>query len=79
MRFCSLLIALLVALPASAQTAFPTGKLGGTVRPLSYRLELEILPDQTTFSGTTEIDIQVDAPTPPNSGLVCVAPLRMER
>ncbi|MCP5138313.1 MAG: ERAP1-like C-terminal domain-containing protein [Chromatiales bacterium] len=64
MRFCSLLIALLVALPASAQTAFPTGKLGGTVRPLAYRLELEILPDQTTFSGTTEIDIQVDAPTP---------------
>jgi len=53
-----------VALPASAQTAFPTGKLGGTVRPLAYRLELEILPDQTTFSGTTEIDIQVDAPTP---------------
>ena len=64
MRCCSLLIALLVALPASGQTAIPTGKLGSNVSPLAYRLELEVLPDQKEFSGTTEIDIEVAAPTP---------------
>ena len=64
MRSCRLLIALLVALPASAQAVFPPGKLGSNVSPRAYRLELEILPDQREFSGTTEIDIQVDAPTP---------------
>ncbi|MEZ5565988.1 MAG: M1 family metallopeptidase [Gammaproteobacteria bacterium] len=63
MRLYSLLIALLVVLPASSQAAIPTGKLDSNVRPLAYRLDLWILPDQTDFNGTTEIDIDVGTPT----------------
>ncbi len=66
-----LLAALLVALvgPAPAPAAekvtaavgAPAGRLSPAVRPLHYRLDLEILPDQPGFSGVAEIDVDIGA------------------
>ena len=39
------------------------GRLGADVRPLAYRLDLEILPDQAEFSGVAAIDVDIAAPT----------------
>jgi len=41
----------------------PRGRLGTDVRPLAYRLDLKILPDQAEFSGLAEIDVDIAAPT----------------
>ncbi|RLA26666.1 MAG: M1 family peptidase, partial [Gammaproteobacteria bacterium] len=41
----------------------PVGKLGDAVRPVAYRLDLTILPDQADFSGNVEIDIDIAAAT----------------
>lgn len=53
----------LACLSAAATAAGPPpGRLDGSVRPVSYRLELEILPDQPTFSGVAEIAVELAAP-----------------
>ncbi len=53
-------------LPASAlaQSAppLPTGKLPDTVKPIAYRLDMTILPEQERFSGHTEIDVELKQP-----------------
>ena len=41
----------------------PRGRLGTEVRPLAYRLELKILPDQAEFSGVASINVDIAAPT----------------
>ncbi len=37
----------------------PLGRLPRNVLPVHYRLELEIVPDRTTFTGHTEIDLDI--------------------
>ncbi|MDV3456277.1 M1 family aminopeptidase [Sphingomonas sp. HF-S4] len=50
-------------LPASAlaQSAppLPTGKLPDTVKPIAYRLDMTIVPEQARFSGHAEIDVEL--------------------
>ncbi|MBD1391161.1 M1 family metallopeptidase [Neiella sp. HB171785] len=41
----------------------PTGQLGTAVVPLHYHLDLTLLPEQSSFSGTTQIDLSVNQPT----------------
>jgi aminopeptidase N len=57
----ALAFALAFTLPAAAQAqdAQPTGKLPDTVKPITYRLDLTVLPDQPRFTGHAEIDIQL--------------------
>ena len=59
-----LLAAFLLPATAFAQSAapLPTGKLPDTVKPLAYRLDMTVLPDQERFSGHTEIDVQLKRP-----------------
>lgn len=60
------LLALCAFVPASAlaQSAppLPTGKLPDTVKPIAYRLDMTILPEQERFSGHSEIDIDLKQP-----------------
>jgi hypothetical protein len=53
--------------PAPAATvtdpAAPKGKLPDAAKPIAYRLDFTILPDQPRFSGHDEIDISVKAAT----------------
>jgi alanyl aminopeptidase len=64
MRFALLLFVLVAALPALAGPAeIPIGKLGPGVRPLHYRLDLEILPEQSEFAGVAEIEVDISTPT----------------
>lgn len=63
-----LLATLLAAGPAMAQAPagsgdFPPGRLTDAVQPTAYRLDLRLLPDEAGFSGVTEIDVVVAAPT----------------
>ena len=46
-----------------ADPAAPKGKLPDAAKPLAYRLDFTILPDQPRFSGHDEIDISVKAAT----------------
>lgn len=56
-------LALLVTTVTTAATGTaPAGRLDGNVRPLAYRLELTVLPEEARFSGTAEIDIDIAAP-----------------
>lgn len=48
---------------ASANPAPPTLRLPAGVRPLRYRLDLQIVPSAPSYSGTVAIDLSVDAPT----------------
>ena len=48
--------------PASNPRSAPAGRLGTDVRPLAYRLELQILPDKAEFYGTAAIDVEIAAP-----------------
>jgi len=45
-----------------AAASFPRGRLGEAVKPVAYRLELTVLPDEPEFSGVAEIDIEIAAP-----------------
>ena len=45
------------------ETEAPVGQLDNNITPQRYRLELTIDPAQPSFSGQTEIDINVAAPT----------------
>ncbi len=58
-------LALAIAAPAvHAQTTdYPHGKLPDAATPLDYRLDLTIIPSKDTFSGHTEIDIDLKNPT----------------
>jgi len=51
--------------PAAMPTdpAAPKGKLPDAAKPIAYRLDFTILPDQPRFSGHDEIDISVKATT----------------
>jgi len=62
MRTIPLLLALAAALPASGQE-FPAGRLSTDVRPLHYRLDLEIDPAAAGFSGIVEIDVDIRSPS----------------
>lgn len=42
--------------------SFPRGRLGEAVRPVAYRLELTVLPEQPEFGGITEIDVELAVP-----------------
>lgn len=61
------LIACLVLLmsPAAmaAGDAVPLGKLPDTVRPTAYRLDLTVAPERERFSGHSEIDVTLKAPS----------------
>ena len=46
-----------------ARRSHPAGRLGAEVRPLAYRLDLRILPDQAGFSGVAAIDVEIAAPS----------------
>lgn len=69
----SSLISLALAGPAFAQTAsapaaaetvaVPRGQLTDAVRPVAYRLDLNVNPDKERFSGTVEIDATLKAPS----------------
>ncbi|HZX67127.1 MAG TPA: M1 family peptidase, partial [Myxococcales bacterium] len=48
--------------PAASDEAPPTGKLPPDVRPTRYALSLEIDPANERFSGTAEIDVELDRP-----------------
>ncbi len=41
----------------------PKGRLPAGVRPVSYRVDLELDPRQNDFSGEVSIDVSLDAPT----------------
>jgi alanyl aminopeptidase len=63
------LLALAAALPATGALAIndapeaPAGKLGSDVRPLHYRLDLEIDPASPGFSGIVAIDVDIRSPS----------------
>jgi aminopeptidase N len=69
------ILALAIAGPALAQQAagtspvehtlapLPEGRLGDAVRPLTYRLDLTVNPDNQRFSGHVEIDATLKAPS----------------
>jgi alanyl aminopeptidase len=67
-RFPKLVLLLASTLPAAAAAAAaaadagPQGQLATAVRPVAYRLDLTILPDQAKFSGVAEIEVEVAAP-----------------
>ncbi|MEZ0243674.1 MAG: M1 family metallopeptidase [Sphingomonas sp.] len=53
-------IALLIPVSAIARPAAdPTGKLPDQVTPITYRLDLTVIPDQARFTGHAEIDIRL--------------------
>lgn len=52
----------LVPSAAFSQDAQPTGKLPDTARPLAYRLDLTVLPEQPRFNGHAEIDVELKKP-----------------
>ncbi|HVF16461.1 MAG TPA: hypothetical protein VNA21_06100, partial [Steroidobacteraceae bacterium] len=58
MRTLFLSLCLLTA-SAFAADDYPRGKLPAGVTPLSYRLDLTIVPEQARFSGHAEIDIEL--------------------
>ncbi|MEP9360805.1 M1 family metallopeptidase [Sphingomonas sp. KR3-1] len=60
MRALAFALALTLPATAFAQDAQPTGKLPDTVKPLAYRLDLTIIPENPRFSGHTEIDVQLN-------------------
>lgn len=65
MRFTLLaLCAFVVPASALAQTAppVPTGQLPDRVKPIAYRIDMTILPEQERFSGHTEIDVDLKQP-----------------
>ena len=47
---------------AAPAASFPRGRLGEAVKPVAYRLELTVLPEEPEFSGVAEIDIELAAP-----------------
>ncbi len=47
---------------APAETTPPPGRLDGSVRPLAYRLDLTVLPEEPRFAGSAEIDVDIAAP-----------------
>lgn len=57
----SLLIAGLLATPHFhiADPSLVQGRLPEHIRPLHYQVQLQLLPDETQFSGVTEIDLQL--------------------
>ena len=55
------LFGLLFVVCASAEA--PTLRLGDDVRPVRYRLDLTVVPEQDTFTGRIEIDLDVRKPT----------------
>jgi alanyl aminopeptidase len=57
----SCLAILLLSICAFAEP--PKLRLGDDVRPVRYRLDLTVVPQQDTFTGTIEIDLQVRKPT----------------
>jgi alanyl aminopeptidase len=62
-----LLAPLLAAGSAMAQAPagsgdFPAGRLTAAVQPTAYRLDLRLLPEESGFSGVTEIDVTVPEP-----------------
>ncbi len=48
--------------PADEVAGPPTGKLPEGVRPTSYRLSLEVIPDRDTFSGLASITVELEEP-----------------
>ncbi|MBI4701408.1 MAG: M1 family metallopeptidase [Deltaproteobacteria bacterium] len=48
---------------ASPRPDVPRGRLPGGVRPLRYRLSLEIVPERPEFSGQVEIDVALERAT----------------
>lgn len=50
------------ALPEAGSLDIPMGRLSALVEPLHYRLDLKILPDESHFSGTVEIDLRLTEP-----------------
>ena len=49
--------------PPPRPEEIPTGKLPEGVRPTSYRLSLEVTPESDTFSGSTMVTVELDAPS----------------
>ena len=60
----TLLAATSLVAAGAEEAGAPRGRLGTEVRPLAYRLELRILPDQAEFSGVASIDVAIAAATP---------------
>jgi hypothetical protein len=49
--------------PETTPEPFPEGKLPEGVRPTSYRLSLEVVPEADTFSGSAMITVELDRPS----------------
>ena len=56
-------VSLLLASTSVIAAEVPLGKLPAGVTPTAYRLDLTVDPAKPTYSGHTEIDAQVAAPT----------------
>ncbi|KAB7647628.1 M1 family metallopeptidase [Polymorphobacter fuscus] len=56
-------LSVLLASTAALAEGIPLGKLPAGVAPTAYRLDLTVDPAQPTYSGHTEIDADVAAPT----------------
>jgi hypothetical protein len=48
--------------PVTQEADVPVGRLGDTVVPVHYRLELKIDPTQDSFSGSVSIDANISEP-----------------
>jgi len=49
-------------LVAGESTDIPKGRLSGTVQPIHYRIDLTVIPEDTSFSGHVEIDLDIKEP-----------------
>jgi len=62
MRTALLVLLGFLTVPATYADTVPQGRLPDEVRPLAYRLDLTILPEQPRFSGHVEIDVELRKP-----------------
>ena len=59
MRSVILSLCLLAGSALAAGENYPLGRLPEGVKPLAYRLDLTVIPDQERFSGHVEIDVEL--------------------
>lgn len=62
MRTALLALLGLLTVPTTHADTVPQGRLPDEVRPLAYRLNLTILPEQPRFAGHVEIDVELQQP-----------------
>lgn len=63
MRIVLVCLGLFGALGLADAKDFPRGRLSDAAKPLAYRLDLTVVPDQERFSGHAEIDVDLKSQT----------------